>query len=549
MRRHRVKPLRAALVILAWIALTIDASAADNLVGHAESLTRYAGRPPVGTQYKITIKAGQNGNPSVLPIPVDPATNGGAITVQRDGGVLADPLTAGTWKGMGTPPGSRGWQYRNTAAPTGGAVQQLMFTARVIKLITKGTGTMPLPAATNAPIETVIVADGAKYCTRAVAPWAVEIDDKLIKSKNQMPPASCDCILGLDSDGDRLDDCFETNTGIFVSAMDTGTNPAVADTDGDSINDGDEVLGTQGGLNLPALGTSPVHKDILVEYDWFDDALECGAHSHRPTSFALAQVTAAFAAAPISNPDGVSGIHFIHDYGQGGRFTGGNRIPDDDGILATGVNGSEFQDRKSPNFAANRNGYFHYVLLPHRYNVTSTSSGQAELPGDDAIVSLYCAADFDDFVADTIMHELGHNLGLRHGGFEDCNYKPNYNSVMNYLYQFSGIDTNCTPTGNGVLSYSIGARMPLDESSLDENAGMCGGVPLDWNANSVIDAGVVTADLNPSDGQQASTCGGTLTTLQDHDDWLNISLGGISDGDGARLTPIEVVECTNPVPF
>jgi hypothetical protein len=36
----------------------------------------------------------------------------------------------------------------------------------------------------------------------------------------------------------------------------------------------------------------------------------------------------------------------------------------------------------------------------------------------------------------TFMHELGHNLNLRHGGFEDVNYKPNYLSVMNYSFQF-----------------------------------------------------------------------------------------------------------------
>jgi len=42
------------------------------------------------------------------------------------------------------------------------------------------------------------------------------------------------------------------------------------------------------------------------------------------------------------------------------------------------------------NFAVNRNGYFHYTVLPHRYDLTSNSSGQAELPGDDLVVSLYC---------------------------------------------------------------------------------------------------------------------------------------------------------------
>ena len=51
-----------------------------------------------------------------------------------------------------------------------------------------------------------------------------------------------------DSDGDGLIDVDETNTGIFVSENETGTDPNNPDTDGDGWNDGDEVR----------LGFSPV---------------------------------------------------------------------------------------------------------------------------------------------------------------------------------------------------------------------------------------------------------------------------------------------------
>ena len=37
------------------------------------------------------------------------------------------------------------------------------------------------------------------------------------------------------------------------------------------------------------------------------------------------------------------------------------------------------------------------------------------------------------------MHELGHNLGLRHGGDDLPNFKPNYLSVMNYSFQLTGL--------------------------------------------------------------------------------------------------------------
>jgi predicted Zn-dependent protease len=70
------------------------------------------------------------------------------------------------------------------------------------------------------------------------------------------------------------------------------------------------------------------------------------------------------------------------------------------------------------------------VLNVHRYNLTSTSSGQAEINGNDLVVSLYCFASMayssssDQYVANTVLHENGHNLGLRHGGNVDTNYKP-----------------------------------------------------------------------------------------------------------------------------
>jgi len=47
-----------------------------------------------------------------------------------------------------------------------------------------------------------------------------------------------------DDDNDGLEDTVETNTGIFVSASDTGSDPRQADTDADGYNDGAEVDGT-----------------------------------------------------------------------------------------------------------------------------------------------------------------------------------------------------------------------------------------------------------------------------------------------------------------
>jgi hypothetical protein len=44
-----------------------------------------------------------------------------------------------------------------------------------------------------------------------------------------------------DDDNDGLLDTVETDTGTYVSLTDTGTDPLLADTDGDGWDDGDEV--------------------------------------------------------------------------------------------------------------------------------------------------------------------------------------------------------------------------------------------------------------------------------------------------------------------
>lgn len=530
-------------IILLALALGVGrADAANNVIGHKSSITKYGGTPAVGKLYKLIATAGQDGNAATFPLPASPAVNGGFVSVARDAGILTDPLTAGTWRALG----SGGWKYTNPVAPSGGAVKLLLIKPTLIKILARGTGSMPVASAANGPIDTVIIADNQQYCALAQSPHSKEVQNRVIKSTHQPAPLACPCVLGFDSDGDRLDNCYETNSGTFVSATDTGTDPNDPDTDGDGINDGDEILGTTGGLDLPAMGTSALRRDILIEYDWFDDALECGAHSHRPTVNALARVAAAFAAAPVVNPDGSTGINVIGDRGQGGVFTGGNLIADADGVLTAGVDDPEYVSLKAANFDPNRSGYFHYVILPHRYGTNSASSGQAELPGDDMIVSLYCFGS-DGNVANTIMHELGHNLSLRHGGFQNCNYKPNYNSVMNYLYQFPGVDSNCTPPGDGVLDYSIGDRIDLDENNLDENLGVCGAPAWDWNGNSVIETGVVL-DLNSAEPFQFPFCGNLLTVLQDYDDWGNLYFLGPNDADGARLVPPEIVDCDNPAP-
>lgn len=48
-------------------------------------------------------------------------------------------------------------------------------------------------------------------------------------------------LFAIDTDSDGLDDAVETNTGVYVSPTNTGTNPAAADSDGDGAGDWYEV--------------------------------------------------------------------------------------------------------------------------------------------------------------------------------------------------------------------------------------------------------------------------------------------------------------------
>ncbi len=348
------------------------------------------------------------------------------------------------------------------------------------------------------------------------------------------------CDPGSDRDRDGLSDCVETGTGWFVDLDDTGTDPDIADTDSDGLSDGDEVLGTPAGLDLRALGAQPGRRDVFVEVDWFEDSEVCGfSHSHQLGRDAVRIAVETFAAAPVRNPDGSSGVTLHVEHGQDRPLQGGNLIVDEDANITGRVDG-EFLELKAQHFAEDRHGVYHYVIAAHSYDGTG-SSGWAEINGDDFLVATHCWHDNDVWVAGTLIHELGHNLGLNHGGNTGCNFKPNYPSVMNYQFQFFGADLDCDGGGDRVVDYSRGSRGPLDESALDERVGICG-PPLDWNGSGEIEPSV-SVNINAGERNQ-NACGGVLSVLGDHDDWGALRLGGVSDGDGA--SPDDIAVCAGP---
>ncbi|HCY77720.1 MAG TPA: hypothetical protein DHV28_17550 [Ignavibacteriales bacterium] len=258
-----------------------------------------------------------------------------------------------------------------------------------------------------------------------------------------------------DSDGDGIYDCWESDgDGIDVNA--------------DGIID----------LNLYFKGARPDRKDIFVELDYM--------MGFRPFNSTLERVRKAFAKVPyryVDNPNEMDGINLIVEMDD-------NSMPIPDEVLQADP-WPRFYELKKQFFGTDderANTYAKEILeakrMVYRYCIwgdkfgTSGNSGKAELTegagGNDFLITLgsFNTVNGDsNQQAGTFMHELGHTLGLRHGGVDDINYKPNYYSVMNYTWQF--------PSNNGRLSnlswdlvYSTAELTTLNENNLNEAEGL-----------------------------------------------------------------------------
>jgi hypothetical protein len=315
-----------------------------------------------------------------------------------------------------------------------------------------------------------------------------------------------------------------------------GTDPANPDTDGDALLDGWEVMGVNG-IDLPGKGASPLHKDIFVEMVYMERA--SASNGLAPSDSVLRAIVAAFAASPVTNPDGATGVNIHLERGNLVNYVDDINPYD---VVVPQIKAANFDPAKGP--------VYHYMIWANAYNGGTSSGVSLGIPHSDFIVTLgrwnNGAGGNDQQKIGTFIHELGHNLGRRHGGSDDVNYKPCHLSVMNYFFQTSGVFHN----GTRLFTYQSFPLPGLNEADLIEADGLSGSSalagyhteyfapggavlevpadgPIDWNNNGIIDSAPVAVDLN-NDTQ--------LEFLQaTPDEWSILIFNGGSIGSLATL--------------
>ncbi|MDI9329792.1 MAG: zinc-dependent metalloprotease family protein [Alphaproteobacteria bacterium] len=341
------------------------------------------------------------------------------------------------------------------------------------------------------------------------------------------------------------------------------------DADNDGIPDSAEVLGgTFAGLDLYAMGARTGTRNLFLEVDQMrsSDAgvvIRKDALQKVVDAFAVQGIVVAFDAGTA-----FSASFSVADFnlGQGTHLVEPEPCVHMDQTTCNQniSHRRSIYDWKDENMDLRRRAVFHYALFAQSLNADGScgSGGIGEVQGNDFIVTLGgCKLKTDTLAgrnlatnaqAATLMHEIGHNLGLRHGGFEDQNYKPNHWSVMNYLYSLYGLAPDArsahaadrwllyqrelenintgsdiaflagSPLGDPasfVIDYSNGSSADLDETALSESNNIGRGANenayADWDRNGALTASPLNKDLNGNT---------TKGTLKDYDEWANLKL-------------------------
>lgn len=276
------------------------------------------------------------------------------------------------------------------------------------------------------------------------------------------------------------------------------------DSDGDGIPDDWEVYGANALWNDPhgkvqplaRWGANPAHKDVFVEVDRHYQTLAV-----TPNALADAQTPylSVGSASQLANRDGVAGVALHFDIGPTGAGCTSTLCGDWGGSQELPPTGSSYKAPSDSEFIASRRGIFHYAH--------SKPSGSGQSDGEPSIYFITNTG------AATIAHELGHNVGLGHGGRKTAanyNGKPNYHSLMNYAFAFSpgaafsqGAWPSLNPMSlsevNGLYTSTCTELAHIDGINTSHNYLVAQGpqyCAIDWNRDGVINPDPVEAAPN-----------------------------------------------------
>lgn len=320
----------------------------------------------------------------------------------------------------------------------------------------------------------------------------------------------------------------------------------ITDSDGDGIPDEWEINGVDYNndgvidVDLKAMGADPNVPDIFIEVDYMykspDKFLFWDVNEKKCTlsSDAYRRVYNAFKSQGINihidaGADSIMNFETNETWGDRSRS---NSIDYED-VFQLGSNYENWNQLAMDNFDKSRWTTFRYCSLVNKYQYpggSKYSSGIAEqIPGQFFIVATSCIDDGVTGQAGTFMHELGHTLGLSHGGIymssttgqvtnDHQRYKPNHISIMNYTYQFPGIKT---VLGDNIVNFQNFDLPEINENLINESNGVdpsdvTKGMGLyirynnkdieswdsvDFNKNGKIDSETVSFDINPSEDE------------------------------------------------
>ena len=320
----------------------------------------------------------------------------------------------------------------------------IKFSSQFIEFTNSGNGPNQLDVPDEELVSfTAIVSDpvsipAASTVTNMTVNNGRLLDDDYATKKSKFVVDNDPCVnLGGDDDGDGLCNDWETPNGLVVWIDDPLINYTLPCFTDDYA---DDPLGL-------GVCPRPDKADIFIEID--------SMIGHTPSETGLLQVVNAFRWSNYVPPTGeknislhiqLDEIDLPHVYRLTSPGSINNPGTDQQKKFRYGTvnerGGIEFPGEWTSPQRDLKNQAFHYALFTHERFGHIGDSGYAEFPGNDVMITLGSwdgSVGSPDTQAGTLLHEIGHNLGIDHGGEDEVNCKPNYISVMSFTRQTSDL--------------------------------------------------------------------------------------------------------------